>query len=98
MNIALKCISHTYERCLRSKYLTYESYVKNLQLLIFSKDIKIVPILVGAINKNKEEFFGELLAPYFAEQDTICVVSSDFCHWYGMVLTQYETQFALLLI
>lgn len=45
------------------------------------KDISIVPILVGAINKVKEESFGNLLAPYFAREDTLVVVSSDFCHW-----------------
>ena len=45
------------------------------------KDISIVPILVGAINKEKEEVYGETIAPYLAEEDTICVISSDFCHW-----------------
>jgi len=40
-----------------------------------------VPILVGAINKEKEAIFGELLAPHLAREDTLCVVSSDFCHW-----------------
>ncbi|QRV76283.1 AmmeMemoRadiSam system protein B [Ceratobasidium sp. AG-Ba] len=44
-------------------------------------DIKIVPILVGAIKKDTEAYFGALLAPYLAKPDTICVVSSDFCHW-----------------
>ena len=45
------------------------------------KDISVGPILVGAINKEKEEAFGDLLSPYLARQDTFCVVSSDFCHW-----------------
>lgn len=44
-------------------------------------DIKIVPILVGGINEDQEREYGELLAPYFAREDTIVVVSSDFCHW-----------------
>ncbi|TBU35197.1 MEMO1 family protein [Dichomitus squalens] len=44
-------------------------------------DIKIVPILVGAINYDKEVSYGHLLAPYLAREDTIFVVSSDFCHW-----------------
>ena len=44
-------------------------------------DIAIVPVLVGAIDKVKEATFGHLLAPYFARADTLCVVSSDFCHW-----------------
>ena len=44
-------------------------------------DISIVPILVGGISTDKEEFFGRLLAPHLAREDTLCVVSSDFCHW-----------------
>lgn len=44
-------------------------------------DIKIVPILVGGISEDQEREYGELLAPYFAREDTIVVVSSDFCHW-----------------
>lgn len=40
-----------------------------------------MPILVGAIDKEKEIAFGQILAPYFAHEDTFCVVSSDFCHW-----------------
>ena len=41
-----------------------------------------MPILVGGISKEKEVSFGRLLAPYLEREDTICVVSSDFCHWY----------------
>ncbi|KAL0951120.1 hypothetical protein HGRIS_007856 [Hohenbuehelia grisea] len=44
-------------------------------------DIKIVPIVVGAIGKDLEAKYGKLLAPYLAREDTFCVVSSDFCHW-----------------
>ncbi|KAJ8455082.1 hypothetical protein ONZ45_g19060 [Pleurotus djamor] len=44
-------------------------------------DIKIVPIVVGAISKNLEATYGKLLAPYLEREDTFCVVSSDFCHW-----------------
>jgi len=45
------------------------------------KDVSIVPVLIGSIRKEKEEHFGKILAPYLARKDTICVVSSDFCHW-----------------
>ena len=46
-----------------------------------SMDVAIVPILVGAIDKEKEVKYGALLAPFLARQDTFCVISSDFCHW-----------------
>lgn len=26
--------------------------------------------------------YGRLIAPYLTREDTFCVVSSDFCHWY----------------
>lgn len=45
-------------------------------------EIAVVPILVGAIDKGKEEMYGQLIAPHLAREDTFCVVSSDFCHWY----------------
>ncbi|KAA1468210.1 UPF0103-domain-containing protein [Dentipellis sp. KUC8613] len=44
-------------------------------------DITIVPVLVGAIDKPKEESYGRILAPYLARDDTFFVISSDFCHW-----------------
>jgi len=45
------------------------------------QDIRIIPIVVGAISQDKEISFGALLAPYLQRADTFCVVSSDFCHW-----------------
>lgn len=50
------------------------------------QDIKVVPIVVGGISKDDEAFFGELLAPFLAQEDTFCVVSSDFCHWWILTL------------
>lgn len=44
-------------------------------------DIKIVPIMVGALPKATEQKFGTILAPFFAREDTFVVISSDFCHW-----------------
>lgn len=46
-----------------------------------SRDIKVVPILVGSISTSSERAFGTLLAPYLADPHTLFVVSSDFCHW-----------------
>ena len=41
----------------------------------------VVPILVGALNEEKEIFYGRLLSKYLADQDNLFVISSDFCHW-----------------
>ncbi|KAI9482589.1 MEMO1 protein [Zychaea mexicana] len=43
--------------------------------------IKVVPIMVGAIDDSKEKLFGELLSGYLADPKTLFIVSSDFCHW-----------------
>jgi AmmeMemoRadiSam system protein B len=45
------------------------------------RDIKIVPILVGALSHADEVLFGQLLAPYLEQQENLFVISSDFCHW-----------------
>ncbi|PWN52338.1 UPF0103-domain-containing protein [Violaceomyces palustris] len=44
-------------------------------------DIRIIPILVGAIDTAKEQHFGKILSPYLENDENIFVVSSDFCHW-----------------
>ena len=61
------------------------------------KEISIVPVLVGAIDKEKEEAFGRILAPYLASADTFFVISSDFCHWgtrfsYTLYYPQYPPE------
>ncbi|KAI0078919.1 UPF0103-domain-containing protein [Panus rudis PR-1116 ss-1] len=58
-----------------------EMHLPYVRKVFQGQDITIVPILVGAINKSKEDFFGQILAPYLARDDTIFVTSSDFCHW-----------------
>ncbi|KAK7694607.1 hypothetical protein QCA50_001793 [Cerrena zonata] len=58
-----------------------EMHLPYVRKIFEGKDIKIVPILVGAINKSTEEQFGAIVAPYLTQPNTMFVVSSDFCHW-----------------
>ncbi|KAL1951992.1 hypothetical protein VTO73DRAFT_1141 [Trametes versicolor] len=58
-----------------------EMHLPYVRKVFEGKDISIVPVLVGAINYDKEVTYGKLLAPYLAREDTFFVVSSDFCHW-----------------
>ncbi|KAI0033152.1 UPF0103-domain-containing protein, partial [Vararia minispora EC-137] len=58
-----------------------EMHLPYIRKIFQGKDIVVVPVLVGAISKQKEEHFGRVLAPYFDAPDTVFVVSSDFCHW-----------------
>ncbi|KAH6917340.1 MEMO1 family [Coprinopsis sp. MPI-PUGE-AT-0042] len=58
-----------------------EMHLPYVRKIFEGMDIKIVPIVVGALKYATETEFGALLAPYLAREDTFCVVSSDFCHW-----------------
>ena len=41
----------------------------------------LIPILVGETDGELHQTYGEILAKYMEEKDTVFVVSSDFCHW-----------------
>ncbi|KAG8812383.1 hypothetical protein FRC17_002045 [Serendipita sp. 399] len=58
-----------------------ELHLPYIRKIFEGLDIKIVPILVGAVTTRDEATFGALLAPYLVREDTFTVVSSDFCHW-----------------
>ncbi|KAF8898693.1 MEMO1 family [Infundibulicybe gibba] len=58
-----------------------EMHLPYVRKIFQGMDIAIVPVMVGAISTASEIAFGTLLAPYLAREDTLCVVSSDFCHW-----------------
>jgi predicted class III extradiol MEMO1 family dioxygenase len=84
---------HSIEMHLPYVRKVFEGYVHHVAMLGFlfrpmsRLDIAIVPILVGAIDQDKEANYGRLLAPYLARDDTFSIVSSDFCHW----LVHYRT-------
>ena len=44
-------------------------------------DVKVLPIMLGAIKTSREESFGKLLAPFLSHECIFTVISSDFCHW-----------------
>ena len=41
----------------------------------------IVPVLVGAINHQRQEEYGKIFSTYLADPQNLFVISSDFCHW-----------------
>ncbi|KAL9653911.1 hypothetical protein ABK040_012969 [Willaertia magna] len=45
------------------------------------KDIQIIPIMVGSLSKDILKTVGQLLSPYLDDEETLFVISSDFCHW-----------------
>jgi hypothetical protein len=58
-----------------------EMHLPYIRRVFQGRPVKIVPILVGSISAAKEDAFGNVLAPYLADERTLFVVSSDFCHW-----------------
>ncbi|KIL70786.1 hypothetical protein M378DRAFT_486585 [Amanita muscaria Koide BX008] len=58
-----------------------EMHLPYIRKVFEGKEIKIVPIVVGAISPSSELVAGAVLAPYLEKEDTLFVISSDFCHW-----------------
>lgn len=58
-----------------------EMHLPYIQKLLKGTSFKLVPIMVGNLDAKAEENYGALLAKYFDREDTVFIVSSDFCHW-----------------
>jgi AmmeMemoRadiSam system protein B len=40
-----------------------------------------VPVIVGTLSPKSLEVYGKALAKYFDDDNTVFIISSDFCHW-----------------
>ncbi|KAH9760542.1 protein memo1 [Citrus sinensis] len=58
-----------------------EMHLPYLAKVFEGHPIKIVPILVGAVNAENEAMYGRLFAKYVDDPSNFFSVSSDFCHW-----------------
>jgi hypothetical protein len=58
-----------------------EMHLPYLARVFHGHSVKVVPILVGAVNAHAEAMYGELLAKYVDDPANFFSVSSDFCHW-----------------
>lgn len=52
-----------------------------LKNVMGSNSFTVVPIVVGALTPSTEQAYAQVLFRYFAQPDTLFVISSDFCHW-----------------
>lgn len=50
-------------------------------ILLYSPDLKLVPLLVGSVSPPKVEQLAPVLAELWNDPETFFVISSDFCHW-----------------
>ncbi|KAK2659763.1 hypothetical protein Ddye_006296 [Dipteronia dyeriana] len=58
-----------------------EMHLPYLAKVFEGHPVKLVPILVGAVNPENEAMYGRLLAKYVDDPSNFFSVSSDFCHW-----------------
>ncbi|KAF5456770.1 hypothetical protein F2P56_026213 [Juglans regia] len=68
-----------------------EMHLPYLAKVFEGHQVKVVPILVGALNAENEAMYGRLLAKYVDDPNNFFSVSSDFCHWGSRFnYTRYE--------
>ncbi|BBG95547.1 hypothetical protein Prudu_004122 [Prunus dulcis] len=58
-----------------------EMHLPYLAKVFEGHQVKVVPILVGALKAESEAMYGQLLGKYVDDPQNFFSVSSDFCHW-----------------
>jgi len=58
-----------------------EMHLPFIKKIFGENDFKLIPIMVGHIDKNIQEYYGKILADYLKDEKTLFIISSDFCHW-----------------
>lgn len=58
-----------------------EMHLPYLSKVFQGHNVKVVPILVGALNSQNEAMYGQLLSKYLDDPKNFFSISSDFCHW-----------------
>ncbi|EAS01287.2 AmmeMemoRadiSam system protein B (macronuclear) [Tetrahymena thermophila SB210] len=56
------------------------------------ENIKLIPVMVGSIDSTQEEKYGKLFSKYINQEDTLFVISTDFCHWGQKFKYTYSTK------
>jgi AmmeMemoRadiSam system protein B len=58
-----------------------EMHLPYIKKMFDGRAFKLVPIMVGNTDPKMEAYYGKLLSSYFDDDNTVFIVSSDFCHW-----------------
>eukprot|EP00878_Enallax_costatus_P011757 GHUV01012273.1.p1 GENE.GHUV01012273.1~~GHUV01012273.1.p1 ORF type:complete len:281 (+),score=40.95 GHUV01012273.1:178-1020(+) len=58
-----------------------ELHTPYIAKIMSGRDIKLVPIMVGALSTDGEAKYGALLSRYLSDPGNLFIISSDFCHW-----------------
>ena len=59
----------------------YREYQSSLPSNHTSVEMRILPIMVGALSTSQEEYYGNLLSTILSRPYICTIISSDFCHW-----------------
>ena len=58
-----------------------ELHLPYIKKIFGEQDIELVPIMFGKLTYEEEVHFGEILAEFLNEPQTLFIISTDFCHW-----------------
>lgn len=58
-----------------------EMHLPYIKKIFGDNEFKLVPIMVGHLNQQGEELFGNILSEYMKDEKNLFIISSDFCHW-----------------
>lgn len=58
-----------------------EMHLPFIKKIFGDNEFKLVPIMVGHIDKKSQEYYGKIFAEYLKDEKNLFIVSSDFCHW-----------------
>ena len=58
-----------------------EMHLPYISKIFSEKKILLLPLMVGSIPSKKLPDYAKALLPFFMDERTLFVVSSDFCHW-----------------
>jgi AmmeMemoRadiSam system protein B len=57
---------------------------------VLGKEVKIVPIMVGPIDEQQTDKYAKIFTPYFDDNSTVFIISTDFCHWGPQFKYKYQ--------
>ena len=58
-----------------------EMHLPYIQKIFSKTNFKLVPIMVGSIDYQLEEYFAKIFQKYILNPKILFIISSDFCHW-----------------
>ncbi|XP_027356902.1 protein MEMO1 homolog [Abrus precatorius] len=58
-----------------------EMHLPYIAKVFEGREVKIVPILIGALSEENQAMYGQILSKYVDDPNNFFCVSSDFCHW-----------------